>query len=237
MPARHRRGAGPSVAVIVPVLHEPDLPARLDLSLARHALDELIVVHAGDADTAAALRAWSAARAVPGARVLRAPRGRARQMNRGAARARSDVLLFLHADTALPAGGVEAVRAAILAGACWGRFDVRLSGRHPWFRLIERMMTWRSALSGIATGDQAMFVRRDVFAVLGGFAPIELMEDIEMSARLKIYGPPARIRAPVVTSSRRWEQRGIVRTVMRMWLLRLLYAAGVSPRRLARWYR
>jgi hypothetical protein len=128
------------------------------------------------------------------------------------------------------------VRAAIQAGHLWGRFDVRLDGARPAYRVIERCMNRRSALTGIATGDQAIFVRRDVFERLGGYAPIVLMEDIELSARLKRRQRPARVRAPVVTSARRWEQHGILRTVLRMWRLRLLYWLGMSPARLTRWY-
>lgn len=224
-----------TLAVIVPVLHEPGV-AGLLARLAAMPFDERIVVEAGDAGTAEALRAY-AARAPGVVRVLRAPRGRASQMNAGARAAAADVLLFLHADTVLPWDACERVRAAVTAGAVWGRFDVRLSGRQPLLRLVERLMNLRSALTAIATGDQAMFVRRDAFLLLGGFAPIPLMEDIELSARLKWIARPWRIRAPVVTSSRRWEQGGTVRTILRMWTLRGLYALGVSPVRLARWYR
>lgn len=225
----------PTVAVIVPVHVEPEVDRRLALLCALPP-DELIVVEAGDAATAARLAAFEAGHPEARLRRLSAPRGRAAQMNAGAAAARSDVFLFLHADTVLPADGLERVRAAIARGAVWGRFDVRLSGAHPAFRLIERLMNWRSALTGIATGDQAIFVRRDAFALLGGFAPIPLMEDIELSTRLKWIAPPHRIRDAVVTSSRRWEAQGVARTVLRMWALRALYALGVSPARLARWY-
>lgn len=226
----------PSVAIIIPALHEPALPAQLD-RLSAQVPDELIVVLADDPETAARLKRWTATHSEPVVRILRAARGRALQMNYGAARARSDVLLFLHADTELPDDGLEWIRVVVEVGALWGRFDVRLSGRHPAFRLIERMMNWRATLTGIATGDQAIFVRRDLFHMLGGFAPIDLMEDIELTTRLKWFGRPARIRAPVITSSRRWETYGIARTVLRMWMLRLLYALGVSPRRLVHWYR
>jgi len=158
-------------------------------------------------------------------------------MNLGAHGAHGDVLLFLHADTRLVAGALEAVRHAIRYGAIWGRFDVRLSGQHALLRVIERFMNWRSRLTGIVTGDQALFVRQDAFRIAGGFGEMPLMEDIEFSARLRIFGRPACLREHVVTSSRRWEQEGIVRTVMRMWTLRLCYLIGVSPARLARWYR
>ena len=158
-------------------------------------------------------------------------------MNAGAAASRCDVLLFAHADTLLPENALVLVRDAIVRGAVWGRFDVRLSGTAAAFRIIERAMNWRSAVTGIATGDQTLFVRADVFRMLGGFASIALMEDIEFSSRLKWVSRPFRIRTPVVTSSRRWERRGVARTVLTMWLLRSLYAVGVSPKFLARLYR
>jgi rSAM/selenodomain-associated transferase 2 len=157
-------------------------------------------------------------------------------MHAGALVANSDVLLFLHADVKLPDGAVEAVRAAIRQGYLWGRFDVRLSGRNFLFRIIERLMNWRSAATGIITGDQAIFVRRDVYCMLGGYAPMDLMEDIEFSTRLKWVGRPARLHRPVMVSARRWEEKGILRTILLMWTLRLLYWLGVSPKRLGRWY-
>lgn len=228
-------GSEPSIAIVVPVLAEPEIDRQLE-ALRTCAPQELIVVDAGDSTTMERVRAFAGTHA-GAVRVLRSAPGRARQMNAGARAAGSDILLFVHADTLLPARALTLVREAVAAGALWGRFDVRLSGAQPAFRVIERFMNWRAALTGIATGDQAMFVRRDVFAMLGGFAPIELMEDIELSTRLKWVAPPFRIRERVITSSRRWEQKGVLRTVMTMWLLRGLYAFGVSPRRLAAWYR
>lgn len=226
--------ARPTLAVIVPVLREPALD-RLLHQLAAMDFDERIVVAADDGAT---LAAWPpGGHDGSGARLLRAPRGRAAQMNAGARAAAAEVLLFLHADTRLPPDACARVRDAVARGAVWGRFDVRLSGRHPLLRLVERLMNLRSALTGIVTGDQAMFVRRDAFVLLGGFAPIPLMEDVELSARLKWIDRPWRIRVPVLTSSRRWERAGTVRTILRMWCLRALYALGVSPVRLARWYR
>ncbi|HEX7043460.1 MAG TPA: TIGR04283 family arsenosugar biosynthesis glycosyltransferase [Burkholderiales bacterium] len=227
--------ARPTVAVVVPVDVEPDVDRYVENVLAL-APDELIVVDAGDPPTRASLERALQARPDARVRLLGAPRGRAVQMNAGACTARSDVLLFLHADTVLPPDALERVRAAIAGGAVWGRFEVRLSGRAAAFRVIERLMNLRSALTGIATGDQALFVRRDAFRVLGGFPPIALMEDIELSSRLKWIAPPHRIRSPVLTSSRRWERNGVARTVLRMWLLRGLYALGVAPGRLAQWY-
>jgi rSAM/selenodomain-associated transferase 2 len=157
-------------------------------------------------------------------------------MNTGAAAAHAEILLFVHADTRLPRAALERVRHAIDQGQVWGHFKVRLSGRRFAFRVIETLMNWRSRISRTATGDQAMFVRRDVFKMLGGFADIALMEDIELCGRLNWIGPPACLSERAVTSSRRWERRGIVRTVLLMWLLRLMYRLGVPPSRLARWY-
>lgn len=230
----------PSVAVIIPVLDEVEFLLQQLTHLGRHTnLDELIVVSAGDEAVTKVLDRWrvtSSESPTAPLNFLRAARGRSRQMNAGAAMATSDIFIFLHVDTQLPDDAVAAVRAAISAGWVWGRFDVRLSGARVSFRVIESLMNWRATLTSIATGDQAMFVRRDVFWMLGGFARMPLMEDIDLSARLKSVGPPARLRGPATTSSRRWEERGVIRTVLRMWTLRALYACGVSTRRLERWY-
>lgn len=226
----------PTLAIVVPVLTEPEIDRQLERLIALLP-DELIVVEAGDAVTGERLRVFREAHPdLEGVQVVRSDRGRARQMNAGARAARSDVLLFLHADTLPPPRALALVCEAVSGGAVWGRFDVRLSGVRLAFRAIERFMNWRSVLTGIVTGDQAMFVRRDVFKMLDGFAPIALMEDIELSNRLNWVAHPYRIRTPVTTSSRRWEQNGVLRTVVKMWLLRALYACGVSPGRLARWY-
>ncbi len=196
----------------------------------REAGHEVVVVDAGDDGTTE--------RAAPLAdRVIRAPRGRAVQMNRGAAVARGEVLLFLHADTRLPDGAVGTVLEGMRrSGRRWGRFDVRLSGRHPLLRVVERAMSIRSRLTGIATGDQAIFVERDLFERLGGFPEIALMEDIALSKRLKREGRPLCLNAGVVTSSRRWERDGVLRTILLMWWLRLRYFVGADPADLARAY-
>ncbi len=229
----------PSVAVIMPVLNEAD---GLEASVsALDGLDllEIVIVDGGSTDATLAVAGrlvGVADRTVP-LHVIHTAAGRAHQMNRGAREVSADVLLFLHADTTLPVGALDSVRAALRKGRTWGRFVVRLDGQQVMFRVIERMMNLRSALTGIATGDQAMFVLRDTFTLLGGFAPMPLMEDIDLSRRLKWTGAPAIIQPPVITSTRRWRVGGLWRTVLRMWTLRLLYSLGVSPARLAGHYR
>jgi rSAM/selenodomain-associated transferase 2 len=231
----------PTVDIIIPVFNEAAEIAR-QLTRLRSQTDvhTTIVVDGGSSDgTAEIVRALANDRVRPEetvVRVIDAPRGRASQMNVGAARARADVLLFLHTDTRLPADALERVRDAVVEGAVWGRFDVRLDGKNMLFRAIERMMNLRSALTGVATGDQAIFARRDVFHMLGGYAPIALMEDVELCTRLKWVGWPVRIATPVRASDRRWRIGGILRTVVLMWTLRLLYWLGVSPSKLARAY-
>lgn len=232
----------PTVGIVIPVLNEASYIGQGIAALRRCAmLHEIIVVDGGSDDgTDAVVRQFAQLSDEPTDRIVRlvaAPRARALQMNAGAALARSDVLLFLHADTQLPVSAVSAVRDCIKDGELWGRFDVRLNDRHFLFRVIERLMNLRSALTGIATGDQAIFVRRDVFRMLGGYASIPLMEDVEFCKRLKSVGRPALIRDAVIASARRWRRHGIIRTVIVMWCLRLLYWLGVAPQTLARLYK
>ncbi len=191
---------------------------------------EVIVVDGGSRDGTVEAAASKADR------VLETEPGRARQMNAGAEAARGDVLWFVHADTRPPAGALDEIRRAVGSGRRWGRFDLRLDGRHPAFRVIERFISWRSALSGIATGDQALFVTREAWEAVGGYPDIPLMEDVALSRSLKRLGTPARIRAPVVSSSRRWEERGILRTVWLMWRLRFAFWRGADPTALAARY-
>ena len=163
--------------------------------------------------------------------------GRAKQMNAGANVAEGDVLLFLHADTILPEEACELIMSSINNGYQWGRFNVRLSGEIFLFRIIEFFINWRSRLFSIATGDQAIFVRRNVFEVLEGFPDIPLMEDVAICKSLKRQSKPMCLRNTVITSSRRWEQYGVFRTVLLMWRLRFLYFMGVSPERLVKHYK
>ena len=219
-----------TLSIIMPVLDEaPVLRAALRaLQGLRQAGHELIVADGGSRDESLAIAAGLADR------VIRCERGRARQMNAGAAAARGDILLFLHADTLLPRGADRIISEGLRPPRhCWGRFDVRLAGTARALRLVETLMNLRSRLTGIATGDQAIFVNRAVFEDIGGFPPIELMEDIALSKRLKRRSPPLCLRQRVVTSSRRWEENGIFPTIMLMWRLRLAYFLGADPARLA----
>jgi len=173
----------------------------------------------------------------PWVRLLASRRGRAAQMNAGARVACGDVLLFLHADTRLPDGALAAVEAAIgEPGVVAGRFDVRFDNARPVFRLIAWCMNQRSRWSGISTGDQAIFVSREAFETLGGYPEMPLMEDVELCRRLKRRGRIAALRLRVTTSARKWEREGALRTILLMWILRLLHVAGVAPARLHRWY-
>lgn len=221
------------LSIIVPVLNEVStLPALLQgLLPLREQGVELIVVDGGSDDGSVELARNA------GVSPLAASRGRARQMNDGAARASGDVLLFLHADTQLPPQAVPLVTQALAsAQRHWGRFDVRIIGRARMLRVVASLMNARSRLSGIATGDQAMFVRRDTFEAVGGFPDQPLMEDIELSRRLRAISRPACLRARVSTSGRRWETRGVWRTILLMWRLRWDYWRGVSAAQLAQVY-
>jgi rSAM/selenodomain-associated transferase 2 len=221
------------LSLIVPVLDEAAGIAAALQALAPLRADghEVIVVDGGSRDATPALAAPQADR------VLASPRGRARQMNAGAEAAHGEVLLFLHADTTLPDGAVGALQAALQGGARWGRFDVNIGGRSALFPLIAALMNTRSRLTGIATGDQAIFVEATLFRQIGGYADLPLMEDIELSRRLRTVSPPACLRERVLTSGRRWEQHGVVRTMVLMWRLRWRYWRGTPAEQLARAYR
>jgi rSAM/selenodomain-associated transferase 2 len=223
----------PTLSIIVPALDEAAGIAAALTTLAplRRRDCEVIVVDGGSRDGTADLARPLADR------VITAPRGRAAQMNAGAAMAQADVLLFLHADTRLPADADRLVREGLTrSGRAWGRFDVRIEGRHALLAVIAGAMNLRSRLTGIATGDQAMFVTRTAFAAAGGFPDIALMEDVAFSARLKTLGRPLCLRERVVTSGRRWERHGVLTTILLMWRLRLAYFFGADPARLAQHY-
>jgi rSAM/selenodomain-associated transferase 2 len=223
----------PRLSIIIPVLNEArNLQAHLPLlQAARQAGHELILVDGGSTDEGPALAAPLVDK------LVHSPAGRAAQMNAGAAQASGEVLLFLHVDTRLPEGAIALLQQAFVQPAVqWGRFDVCLSGTHPAFRLIETMINLRSRVSGVATGDQALFLRAGLFHAIGGFPAIPLMEDVAITKTLRRLSRPLCLRECVTTSSRRWEQQGIVRTVVLMWWLRLLYVLGVSPTRLRDMY-
>ncbi|MEI7611875.1 MAG: TIGR04283 family arsenosugar biosynthesis glycosyltransferase [Betaproteobacteria bacterium] len=168
--------------------------------------------------------------------LIHSARGRATQMNAGAHVSTSDVLLFLHADTLLPPNALECIRHARSSGAPWGHFDVRIDSSHPALRIVERLMNWRSRWTGIATGDQGIFVSKSTFELAGGYPQLPLMEDIALSSRLKRIAPPVCLKATVLTSGRRWEKHGILRTIALMWRLRAEFYFGADPEKLARRY-
>lgn len=223
----------PKLSIVIPVLDEAEL---IEASLTRLAPlrargVEVIVADGGSSDDTVLL-----ARPLADL-VIAARRGRASQMNAGAQRARAEVVLFLHADCIVPANADTLVSSALAGSAhAWGRFDVALRGRHPALPVIAALMNARSRLSGICTGDQAIFVTRTAFAAVGGFPAIALMEDIAISKALKRIGRPLCLRHKVCASGRRWERQGALRTIMLMWRLRLAYFLGADPRRLAAIY-
>jgi len=223
----------PSISIIVPVLNEAAeiVAAFSALQPLRATGAEVIVSDGGSCDETMALAAPLADR------VIAARRGRASQMNAGAVLARGEVLLFLHADTRLPVDAMSLMTAALAGGRrAWGRFDVYIEGRSAWLPVVATMMNRRSRLTGIATGDQAMFVTQSAFAAVGGFPDIPLMEDIALSRRLLTLSRPACLVAKVTTSGRRWERHGVWRTILHMWRLRLRYFFGADPRQLAMEY-
>lgn len=221
------------LSIIIPVLNEEKNLANTlnQLQAFRCSGHEIIVVDGGSADNSLML-------AHDGAdTVIVSKAGRALQMNSGASAASGDVLLFLHADTVLPENAAQMIFSFNHGINFWGRFDVRLSSNKMIFRLIEWMMNLRSRLTAIATGDQAIFIERILFEKVGGFPEIDLMEDVALSQQLKKLSRPACLKQKVVTSSRRWETKGVVATVLLMWKLRLYYFLGVSPDKLSQLYR
>ncbi len=224
------------LAIIIPTLNEEaGIEAALTRLAALRERGVRVIVADGGSTDGTVQRAWKGADA-----VVMSSRGRGRQMNAGARHPlaeASDILLFLHADTQLPPEADRRLtRALANSERAWGRFDVRIDGRSPLLRIVATLMNLRSRLTGIATGDQAIFVRRSAFVALEGFAPIALMEDIDFSSRAGLLTPPLALRDKVVTSGRRWERHGVWRTIVHMWRLRLAFYFGADPATLARRY-
>ncbi len=241
-----------TITVVIPTLNEEAVLPRTLSQAASLGFDELIVVDGGSHDrTREIVQAFASAPAISLQRsilspqssalspvsLLTAPPGRANQMNAGAAASEGTVLLFLHADTSLPSDARQAVERALEDPACvGGRFDVRFERDSGPGWLISRMMNLRSRWTGIATGDQAIFVRRSLFEQLGGYSDLPIMEDVDFSRRLKRTGRLSALRSKVITSYRRWDTRGPLRTILLMWVLRFLYWIGISPHRITRLY-
>lgn len=220
------------LSIVIPTLDEAEaIVATLSsLQALRAEGHEVIVSDGGSTDDTVAQAEGLADRVLIGAA------GRAQQMNAGTDAAHGDVLLFLHADTRLPEDAASAIRAAVECRQ-WGRFDVEITGRSRMLRVVAALMNLRSRMTGIATGDQAIFVSHSAFSAVGGYPEQPLMEDIELSRRLKKFGAPVCLRERVITSGRRWEVNGMWRTILLMWRLRFDYWRGVPAARLARRYR
>ncbi len=224
----------PGLSIIIPVLNEERFLAgnreRL-VSLLQEG-HEILVVDGGSQDNSVDI-----ARAL-GCRVFSTRASRGHQLGYGASHSKGDVLLFLHADTHLPSHAAQVIAQALAKPeSLWGRFDVRFSNPSPVFQVIAWFMNKRSCLTGIATGDHALFIKRKLYFGCGGYTDVPLMEDVELCRRLKRHASPVCLSEEVVTSSRRWEQNGIMKTVITMWWLRLMFFLGQSPEKLARLYR
>lgn len=219
--------------IVVPLLNESAVLAHKlgELDVLRAMGAQVLLVDGGSTDHTAQLARDA------GFDVLESARGRAQQMNAGARATSSDLLVFLHVDTRLPSGALFQIEKHLDRQAGWGRFDVRIIGRSPWLRVVSFCMNWRSRLTGIATGDQVFFMTRELFDRVGGFPEQPLMEDIEMSKRLKSLYSPICLQDRVETSGRRWEQKGIWTTILLMWRLRWSYWRGMPASELASLYR
>lgn len=220
------------ISIIIPTLNEEDVIQTLlqQLQTYRQQGHEVIVVDGGSHDNTRSVADSLSDK------VISSEAGRALQMNNGATQSRHEILWFLHADTLIPENAIEQIQQA-LNKSDWGRFNVKLSGSHILFRIIETMMNVRSCVSGIATGDQGIFVKRKVFGQVNEYSNIPLMEDVDLSRKLKKLSKPVCLKYTLITSSRRWEKNGISSTILLMWKLRFLYWVGVSPEHLARQYR
>jgi rSAM/selenodomain-associated transferase 2 len=231
---KERTDKNPWLSIILPTLNEASVLASTLQSLqpARNNEVEIIVVDGGSTDGTLDIACARADIVLRGS-----PRGRAVQMNHGARHAKGTCLLFLHADTRLPVDAPRLLKQEMDKDGAWGRFDIRLSGNHRLFRVIEFLINQRSKMTGIATGDQCIFIRPELFWQVGAYSEIPIMEDIALSKSLRKTVPPVCLGPKATTSSRRWEQNGIVRTIFLMWSLRLFYFLGVKPETLSRWYR
>ncbi len=220
----------PGLSIVIPVFNEgsglDSRLAKLKQQLSALPRHEVIVSDGGSEDDTVTIARRH------GCTVISGPTGRAKQLNQGAEHAAYDWLLFLHADTQLPDNFYN----QLMQADAWGFFTVRLSGTHSAFRLVEKMINGRSSWSGISTGDQAQFFRADFFQTIGGYPDIPLMEDVAISKQAKSVSKPMVINDPVITSSRRWEQNGIVKTILLMWWLRFAFWIGISAKRLHRIY-
>ena len=226
-----------ALTIIMPVLNEAAGMAAALSSLTRFVNNgaQVLVVDGGSTDATVAI---ALASQPPAITVVLAGSGRALQMNAGALHADGKVLLFLHADTMLPPHADALVQRALAGGVhVWGRFDVRIVGKSAWLPVIAALMNWRSRLTGIATGDQAIFITQAAFIAMQGYVAQPLMEDIDMSRRLLRISKPACLPQKVLTSGRRWDTRGVWRTIVLMWRLRFAYWRGTPPEKLAQLYR
>ncbi len=218
-------------SIIIPTLNEEKIiQSCLSRLQSLRPACEIIIADGDSSDNTVALASSYADQ------IVSSEPGRAVQMNAGANRATGDVLLFLHVDTALPENALKLIEENISDFKPWGRFDIRLSGRHLMFRVIAKMMNWRSALTGIATGDQVIFVTKEIFYAVGQYPEIKLMEDIALCKALNTISPPVCLKAKVTSSSRRWEHNGIFQTIVLMWVIRLLYFFGADAEVLAELY-
>ncbi len=222
------------LSIIIPTLNEADTiqSTLMPLQNMRQRKHEVLLVDGGSSDDTVKLAAPLVDK------IIQSPKGRAVQMNAGSQRASGDVLWFLHSDTFAPGCADNLIEQFInKTNKRWGRFNIRLTGRRLIFRLIERMINLRSWFTGIATGDQGIFIEKSLFNTLGGFKEIPLMEDIDLSKRLrKVAGRPLCIKNKLTTSSRRWEKHGIIQTILLMWRLRLAYSLGTPAEQLAKHY-
>jgi rSAM/selenodomain-associated transferase 2 len=222
----------PVISIVIPALNEADaiVATLVPLQTLRKQGFELLLADGGSSDETVALAAPLVDT------LIQCEKGRALQMNAGAKKASGQWLLFLHADTQLPKPLSHWFDTLETTQSCWGFFPIRLSGESIFFRWIERAINWRSKLSAVATGDQCIFVRREPFFKVGGYQNIPLMEDVALSKALRKLSSPLIFSSPVISSSRRWEQYGVFRTVLLMWRLRLAYFLGVKPASLVKHY-